>query len=47
MKTFGYNKSEQKPVVTVWAEEKGNFERGAFEWSFANGSDGCQHSMSG
>ena len=32
--------SKQKPIVTVWAEEKGNFERGAFEWSFGNGSDG-------
>ena len=47
MSIFGYNKFEQKPVVTVWAEEKGNFERGAFEWSFGNGSDGRQHSMSG
>ena len=39
--------SEQRPIVTVWAEEKGNFERGAFEWSFGNGSDGRQHSLSG
>ena len=42
-----WNKSEPKPVVTVWTEEKGDFERGAFEWSFGNGSDGRQHSMSG
>ena len=39
--------SKQKPIVTVWAEEKGNFERGGFEWSFGNGSDGRQHSLSG
>ena len=39
--------SKQKPIVTVWAEEKGNFERGAFEWSFGNGSDERQHSLSG
>ena len=39
--------SKQKPIVTVWAEEKGNFERGAFEWSFGNGSDGRQHSLCG
>ena len=39
--------SKQKPIVTVWAEEKGYFERGAFEWSFGNGSDGKQHSLSG
>ena len=38
---------EQKPIVTVWAEEKGNFERCAFEWSFGNGSDGRQYSLSG
>ena len=28
--------SKQKPIVTVWAEEKGNFKCGAFEWSFGN-----------
>ena len=48
MSIFGPDKKEQpKPIVTVWAEEKGNFERGAFEWSFGNGSDGRQHSLSG
>ena len=31
----------------MWAEERGNFGRGAFEWIFGNGSDGRQHSMSG
>ena len=47
MSIFGYNKFEQKPVITVWAEEKGNFEHGAFEWSFGNGFDGRQQSVSG
>ena len=39
--------SRQKPIVTVWAEEKGTFERDAFEWSFVKGSNGRQHSLFG
>ena len=36
-----YNESQNhkiiKPIITVWAEEKGTLEPGKYEWSFGNG----------
>ena len=36
-----------KPVITVWAEETTGLNRGQYEWSFGNGSDGRDHQRSG
>ena len=32
-----------KPIITVWAEEKGPLSDGNFEFSFGNGSSGSDH----
>ena len=36
-----------KPVITVWAEEKGPLGDGHYEFSFGNGSSGSEHAYSG
>ena len=36
-----------KPVITVWAEEKGPLGNGHYEFSFGNGSSGGDHSYGG
>ena len=36
-----------KPVITVWAEEKGPLGEGHYEFSFGNGSSGSEHAYSG
>ena len=41
------NSKIPKPVITIWAEEKGALSVGALEWSFGNGSDGLAHALSG
>ena len=41
------NNRISKPIITVWAEEKGSLSVNAFEWSFGNGSDGLPHALSG
>ena len=33
----------RKPLITVWAEEKGSITSGNYEWSFGNGGDGSNH----
>ena len=32
-----------KPIITVWAEEKGSLGDGNYEFSFGNGSTGAEH----
>ena len=32
-----------KPIITVWAEEKGPLGNGHYEFSFGNGSSGSEH----
>ena len=32
-----------KPIITVWAEEKGPLGNGYYEFSFGNGSSGSDH----
>ena len=32
-----------KPIITVWAEEKGPLDNGHYEFSFGNGSSGSKH----
>ena len=36
-----------KPVITVWAEEKGPLGNGHYEFSFGNGSSGGEHAYGG
>ena len=36
-----------KPVITVWAEEKGAMVNGHYEFSFGNGSSGGEHAYGG
>ena len=36
-----------KPVITVWAEEKGPLGNGHYEFSFGNGSSGSEHAYGG
>ena len=36
-----------KPVITVWAEEKGPLSDGHYEFSFGNGSSGSEHAYGG
>ena len=37
----------QKPIITVWAEEKGPLGDGHYEFSFGNGSSGSEHAYGG
>ena len=36
-----------KPIITVWAEEKGPLGNGHYEFSFGNGSSGSEHTYGG
>ena len=36
-----------KPIITVWAEEKGPLGDGNYEFSFGNGSSGSEHAYGG
>ena len=36
-----------KPIITVWAEEKGSLSDGNYEFSFGNGSSGAEHAYGG
>ena len=36
-----------KPIITVWAEEKGPLNNGHYEFSFGNGSSGPEHAYGG
>ena len=36
-----------KPIITVWAEEKGPLGNGNYEFSFGNGSSGYEHTYGG
>ena len=36
-----------KPIITVWAEEKGPLGNGHYEFSFGNGSSGVEHAYGG
>ena len=36
-----------KPIITVWAEEKGPLGNGNYEFSFGNGSSGSEHAYGG
>ena len=36
-----------KPIITVWAEEKGPLGDGPYEFSFGNGSSGAEHAYGG
>ena len=36
-----------KPIITVWAEEKGPLGYGHYEFSFGNGSSGAEHAYGG
>ena len=36
-----------KPIITVWAEEKGPLGDGHYEFSFGNGSSGSDHAYGG
>ena len=36
-----------KPIITVWAEEKGPLGNGHYEFSFGNGSSGSAHTYGG
>ena len=36
-----------KPIITVWAEEKGPLGEGHYEFSFGNGSSGSEHAYGG
>ena len=36
-----------KPIITVWAEEKGPSGNGHYEFSFSNGSSGSEHAYGG
>ena len=36
-----------KPIITVWAEEKGPLGNGHYEFSFGNGNSGSEHAYGG
>ena len=36
-----------KPIITVWAEEKGPLGKGHYEFSFGNGRSGSEHAYGG
>ena len=36
-----------KPIITVWAEEKGPLSNGHHEFSFGNGNSGAEHAYGG
>ena len=36
-----------KPIITVWAEEKGPLGNGHYEFSFGNGCSGAEHAYGG
>ena len=36
-----------KPIITVWAEEKGPLGNGHYEFSFGNGSSASEHAYGG
>ena len=36
-----------KPIITVWAREKGPLGNGHYEFSFGNGSSGSEHAYGG
>ena len=36
-----------KPIITVWAEEKGPLGNGHYDFSFGNGSSGSEHAYGG
>ena len=36
-----------KPIITVWAEEKGPLGNGHYEFSFGNGSSGSEYAYGG
>ena len=36
-----------KPIITVWAEEKGSLGDGKYEFSFGNGNSGSEHAYGG
>ena len=36
-----------KPIITVWAEEKGSLGDGHYEFSFGNGSSESEHAYGG
>ena len=36
-----------KPIITVWAEEKGPLSNGNYEFSFGNGCSGSEHTYGG
>ena len=36
-----------KPIITVWAKEKGSLGNGHYEFSFGNGSSGSEHAYGG
>ena len=36
-----------KPIITVWAEEKGALVNGHYEFSFGNGNSGSEHALGG
>ena len=36
-----------KPIITVWAEEKGPLSDGNYQFSFGNGSSGSDHAYGG
>ena len=36
-----------KPIITMWAEEKGPLSDGNYEFSFGNGSNGPEHAYGG
>ena len=38
---------DPKPIITVWAEEKGPLGDGHYEFSFGNGSSGSEHAYGG
>ena len=38
---------DPKPIITVWAEEKGPLSNGNYEFSFGNGSSGSEHAYGG
>ena len=39
--------SNIKPIITVWAEEKGALVNGHYEFSFSNGNSGSEHAYGG
>ena len=39
--------NNMKPIITVWAEEKGPLGNGHYKFSFGNGSSGSEHAYGG